>query len=89
MSAGTPSLAAALQLLGEELARDMDVNIREDIADMLSKLAARRGNTYTQGRVMHLLDEARIWKAANPQATAPCSRKPHAGWRVIEGQRPA
>lgn len=84
MSASTLSLVEALRLLGEELDRDMDVSIREDIADMLSKLAARRGNTYTQEQVLRLLDEARSWKAATLR-----SHKPPAGWRVIEGQRPA
>lgn len=53
------TIAEALNKLGEELAREISTDAREDIADALSKMAKRGGLSRDQQIVMHLLDAAR------------------------------
>lgn len=50
------SLSQALQVLGIELARDMPNDVREDAADILGKLALRRGAERHQHELITLLE---------------------------------
>lgn len=50
-----PTLEACLRRLGAELARGMDDDAREDVAEALHKLAMRRGAERDQAMVLHLL----------------------------------
>lgn len=46
----------ALEVLGIELAREMAAEVRQDVADALSKLALRRGAARDQRQVLDLLN---------------------------------
>jgi hypothetical protein len=48
-------LQSALEVLGVELARDMPDDVREDVAELLAKLARRRGAQRHQSELLTLL----------------------------------
>lgn len=50
-----PSLAAALEVLGIELACEMPADLRQDVADTLAKLAMRQGSARHQTELQALL----------------------------------
>lgn len=50
-----PSLAQSLEALGMALAVDMPDDVREDLAELLAKLARRRGATRHQEEVLRLM----------------------------------
>jgi len=60
-----PSLAAALEVLGIELARDMPDDVRQDVADTLAKLAHRRGLKRHQDELQVLLRTPPAKRQAN------------------------
>jgi hypothetical protein len=53
--AAPPSLADALEVLGLALARDMADDVRQDAAELLAKLAQRRGAERHQRELVDLL----------------------------------
>jgi transcriptional regulator with XRE-family HTH domain len=53
--AAIPTLPAALEVLGMELAKDMPDDVRQDLADALAKLAHRKGLHRHQEDVIRLL----------------------------------
>lgn len=55
---GGPSLSEALEVLGMALARDMPADVRQDVADALAKLAARKGLQRHQEELLTLLGGA-------------------------------
>lgn len=61
-----PTLEQALEALGIALAVDMPDEVREDVADALTKLARRKGQHRDQQQVLQLLTE--------PSAAAPTKR---------------
>lgn len=82
-----PDLAAALETLGAELAADMPPDLRQDVADILSKLAMRGGLARHQTELITLLhskpakqSQGRVKSAdvhilpATPQDTIPLQR---------------
>lgn len=65
-----PGLADALAALGRALAVDMPDDVRQDAADLLAKLAQRRGSERHQAELVTLLQSA----ASGPAARAANSR---------------
>jgi transcriptional regulator with XRE-family HTH domain len=65
-AAGPASLAQALEVLGMALAADMPDDVRQDAADLLAKLAHRRGAARHQEELLALLqaDLAKLRRAA-------------------------